>query len=208
MNKLAILGASGHGKVLADMAELLGWKHVVFFDDAWPGLTKNGHWPVAGNTMALLEQLSEFSGVLVGIGNNTIRLEKQAQLAARGARLITLIHPSALVSRYAHIGSGSVVMAGAVINVDARVGEACIINTNASVDHDCMLEAGVHISPNVALAGGVRVGRGAWLGIGACVRQLMDIGAGAVVGAGAVLVKPVPPAACVAGNPARLLRKN
>ncbi|WP_319782063.1 acetyltransferase [Oceanisphaera sp. IT1-181] len=205
MNKLAVLGASGHGKVLADMAELIGWRNITFFDDAWPELTQNGHWSVVGNTAALLSLLSEFDGVLIGIGNNAIRLEKQAQLASSGARLISMIHPAASVSSYAHIGLGSVIMAGAVVNVDAHLGDACIINTNASVDHDCILEAGVHISPNVALAGGVKVGQGAWLGIGACVRQLISIGAGAMVGAGAVVVKTVAPKTCVVGNPAREL---
>lgn len=205
MTKLAILGASGHGKVLADMAELLGWNEVIFFDDAWPDITQNGHWPVAGNTVALLNKLSEFDGILVGIGNNTIRLAKQAQLNACGARLITLVHPAAIVSRYVHIGVGSVVMAGAVINVDTHIGDTCIINTNASIDHDCILAAGVHVSPAAALAGGVKIGCGAWVGIGASVRQLIEIGAEAVVGAGAVVVKPVLPATTVVGNPARLL---
>ena len=206
MNKLAILGASGHGKVLADMAGLIGWLNVTFFDDAWPSLTLNGHWSVAGDTAALLTRLAEFDGVLVGIGNNTIRLDKQRMLEANHARLITLIHPAAHVSQYARLGNGTVVMAGVVVNVDCKIGNSCIINTNSSIDHDCVLADGVHVSPAAALAGGVTVGHSAWIGIGASVRQLINIGANAVVGAGAVVVKPVLPATTVVGNPARVLK--
>lgn len=76
MNKIAILGASGHGKVLADMAELLDWSQIHFFDDTWPEIQKNGPWPVLGNSQHLLNLLPEYQGVIVAIGNNSIRLSK------------------------------------------------------------------------------------------------------------------------------------
>lgn len=205
MNKLAILGASGHGKVLADMAELIGWQNVIFFDDTWPAVTCNSHWPVVGDSDDLLNRLSDFDGVIVGIGNNSIRLAKQNLLTTHYAPLISLIHPSAQVSRYAHIGSGTVIMAGATVGVDCSIGDACIINTQANIDHDCELANGVHISPMVALAGGVTIEQGTWVGIGASVRELITIGENAVVGAGAVVVKPVLSNTCVIGNPAKQL---
>lgn len=205
MNSLAILGASGHGKVLADIAELNGWQKIVFFDDAWPKVMLNGHWPVIGNTADLITQLHGFDGVIVGIGNNKIRLEKQALLKTKGGQLVSLVHPSAQVSRYVEIGIGTVVMPGVCINVDTKIGEACIINTNASIDHDCVLEDGVHLSPNTALAGGVKVAEAAWLGMNSSVRQLIEVGKGAIVGMGAVVTKNVPAGVTVIGNPARLL---
>lgn len=207
MKKLGILGASGHGKVLADIAELNGWQSICFYDDAWPTVTNNGSWPVVGNTSALLESLTELDGVIVGIGNNHIRLTKQKLLIKHNAPLINLIHPAASISRYVQLGIGTVVMAGANINIDTVIGDACIINTNATVDHDCQLAKGVHVSPGAALGGGVTVGRGAWVGIGASVRQLISIHAHAVVGAGAVVVKSVPPATTVIGNPASILQE-
>ncbi|WP_445397454.1 acetyltransferase [Zobellella sp. An-6] len=208
VNKLALLGASGHGKVVADMAELLGWQHIDFFDDAWPRITQNGPWPVVGNTAALLAYLSEYQGVVVAIGNNAIRLAKLAELREKGASLVSLVHPAAVISRHASLEMGTVVMAGAVINTGSQVGEGCIINTNASVDHDCVLASGVHISPGASLAGGVMVGQGSWVGIGACVRQLVAIGQGVVVGAGAVVVTPVNDFQTVVGNPAKTITKN
>lgn len=207
MKKLAILGASGHGKVAADCAGLCGWQEVAFFDDAWPQLQQNGHWPVQGDTDFLLHALTQFDGVLVAIGSNRIRQQKLKQLRDAGAALITLIHPAAAVSAFASVGAGTVVFAGAVVNVDARIGEGVIINTCASVDHDCVVGDAVHISPGAHLAGAVSVGDRSWVGLGAAVRQLVQIGSDAVVGAGAVIVKDVSSGVTVAGNPARVLAK-
>lgn len=202
--KLALLGASGHGKVIADAALLSGWQ-VTFFDDAWPAVHWNGHWAVEGHTAALLARLAEFDGVIVAIGNCKIRWERQQLLHAAGARIATVIHPAATVSAYARIGAGSVVMAGAVVNVDSVLGDACIVNTGATVDHDCQLASGVHISPGAHLSGNVQVGDCSWVGVGAAVRQGVVIGAHATVGAGAVVVGPVAAGLTVVGSPARPL---
>lgn len=200
--RLAILGASGHGKVVADAAGLTGWDEVVVFDDAWPEVTQNGPWTVVGDTATLLEDVKVFDGVVVAIGNNQIRQQKQCELAASGAGIVSLIHPTAVVSEYAEIGKGSVIFANAVVNAFADVGEGCIVNTGAVVEHDCELGDFTHVSPNSVLAGGVKVGRLAWIGACASVRQLIEVGEGAVVGMGAVVTKDVPPRVTVLGNPA------
>jgi len=206
MKSLAILGASGHGKVVADTAECCGWQSIEFFDDAWPGLQDNGVWPVMGDTVTLMGRLADFNGVLVAIGNNRIRHAKLLELQAAGARLSTLIHPAATVSRYATIGEGAVVFAGAVVNADARINQGSILNTGCSIDHDCVLGDAVHISPGARLAGGVRVGDLSWVGIGASVRQQISIGQRVVVGAGSVVVSDIPNDVAVAGVPAKRMR--
>lgn len=207
MKKLAILGASGHGKVVADTAECCGWHAIEFFDDAWPELQHNGAWPVIGDTAALLERIKQFDGVMVAIGNNSIRHAKLLELQAAGARLCNLVHPAATLSRYAVLGEGSVVFAGAVVNVDARIGLGAIINTGCSIEHDCELGAAVHVSPGARLAGGVTVGNLSWIGIGASVRQLVRIGNDVMVGAGAAVTADVEDELTVVGVPARVLSK-
>jgi sugar O-acyltransferase (sialic acid O-acetyltransferase NeuD family) len=204
VTRLAILGASGHGRVLADTAECCGWSSVQFFDDAWPGLQFNHTWVVCGDSSALLERISQFDGVLVAIGDNRTRQAKLRELLAAGARLATLIHPSAVVSRYATIEPGSVVLAGAMVNVGVRMGLGTILNTGCSVDHDCVLGAAVHISPGARLAGGVCVGDLTWVGIGASVRQSIRLGEGVMVGAGAAVVADVADGVTVVGVPARV----
>mgnify|MGYP002619888347 CR=1 FL=1 len=205
MKKLAVLGASGHGKVVADCAEEAGWQQVVFFDDAWPTLSANCHWHVQGDSAALLASLADFDGVVVAIGNNAARHTRIAALRDAGAALVSVLHPAASISRYASIGTGVVVFAGAVVNADVTIGDGAIINTGATVDHDCVIGPASHISPGANLAGGVSVGERAWVGIGAAVKQLVKIGANSTVGAGAVVVRDVPDDAIVVGNPARPL---
>jgi sugar O-acyltransferase (sialic acid O-acetyltransferase NeuD family) len=204
MKRLAILGASGHGKVVAEIAELNGWD-VVFFDDAFPSVTCLAHWAVVGNTQDLLQKLSEFEGCFVAIGNNRFRLDKQKMLMEKGAIFPALIHPTAVVSRYAKIGAGSVVMAGAIINPFAQINQACIVNTAATIDHDCVLAIGVHISPGANLAGAVTVCECSWIGIGASVKQCLQIGSNVVVGAGAAVVSDVADNLTVVGVPAKTL---
>ena len=205
MKRLAILGASGHGKVVAECAELCGWQDICFFDDRWPELQLNGHWPVVGDTHELLSGCGDFGGVLVAIGNNDIRLAKLQLLIDAGATVPTLVHPSATVSRYSALGFGSVVLAGAVVNLDCQIGQGVIINTAATVDHDCTLGAGVHVSPGAHLAGGVSVGERSWIGIGSSVRQLVRVGVDVTIGAGAAVVADTPDACTLVGVPARVL---
>ncbi|MBC8651635.1 acetyltransferase [Pseudomonas sp. MTM4] len=206
MNSLAILGASGHGKVVADTAECCGWHTIEFFDDAWPKLQNNRIWPVVGDMTALMKRLAEFEGIVVAIGNNRIRHAKLLELRAAGARLATLVHPAATVSRYATISEGTVIFAGAVVNADVSVALGSILNTGCSIDHDCVLGEAVHVSPGARLAGGVQVGSQSWVGIGASVRQLIRIGQRVMVGAGSAVVSDVPDDVTVAGVPAKRMR--
>lgn len=205
MTSLAILGASGHGKVVADTAEACGWTSVTFFDDAWPSRSANGSWPIVGDSAELFRRLKEYAGVIVAIGNNAVRDTKLLELQARHAPLISLIHPHAFFSHHARLGAGSVVFAGAVVNAGALIGRGAIINTGSSVDHDCLLGDAVHLSPGARLAGGVEVGDRSWIGIGATVRQLIRIGSYVTVGASSAVVRDVPDGIVVVGVPARRL---
>lgn len=207
MSKLAILGASGHGKVVADTAEQCGWNDMVFYDDAWPSLDgiAGMSWPIIGNSDALFQSLSQYQGVVVAIGNNATRHRLMHRLMREGAPLVSLIHPRAVVSRYVDIGPGTVVFAGVVVNAGASIGAGCILNTGCSVDHDCRLDQAVHISPGARLSGAVQVGQCSWVGVGACVRQQIVIGHDVTVGAGAIVVTDVADNVTVIGNPARLM---
>lgn len=206
MKRLAILGASGHGKVVADAASLSGWDSISFFDDAWPKASEISAWKAIGTTEDLLNRLNEFDGIFIAIGNNSIRFQKFIDLENNSANLVSIIHPSAIISSLSTVEQGCFVAAGAIVNPDASIGKACIINTNAVVEHDCIISDAVHISPSSALAGGVSVGEQSWLGIGSVVKQQISIGSHVVVGAGSVVIRDVPENCTVVGNPARILK--
>lgn len=206
MRRLAVLGASGHGRVVADTAEASGWGQVVFFDDAWPEISESGPWQVDGDFSEMCARLSEFDGVFVAIGNNRVRHSKASELSAAGAQIQTLIHPRAYVSPSASVGAGSVVLSSAVVNAGAIVGDGGIINTGAVIEHDCELGSFVHVSPNAVLAGGVKAGDFCWVGALAGVRQLVSLGKEVTVGMGAVVIRDIPQGATVVGVPAAFIR--
>jgi len=202
LKKLAILGAGGHGKVVAEIAELTGWQ-VHFFDDDYLNIKHISDWPVLGDEEQLINNIKNFSDVFVAIGDNHIRFEKTIHLRSLGFNVVSLIHPNTTVSKYASIGSGSVVMAGAIVNPFVKVGISSIINTASSIDHDCIIGSGVHICPGANLAGEVSVGDLSWIGIGTAVKECIKIGIDVNVGAGAVVVNAVPDHTRVKGIPAR-----
>jgi len=200
MNKpLAIIGASGHGKVVADVAELLGYT-VYFYDDEFHKTAFMEHWPVLGNTNNLIETKHTIN-VVVAIGNNEIREQKTDLLKEAGFNFPSLVHPSAIVSKYANVGFGSVIFANAVISAFTKIGSGCIINTGAIVDHDCKVGNFVHISPNSALAGGVSIGEKSWIGIGSCIKQLVHIGENTNIGAGSTVLQNIPDNVTAFGSP-------
>ena len=201
--KLAVLGAGGHGRVVAEAALCSGWDEVEFFDDALRSEHRIFLGPFRGSSEDLFRDITAFDGVVVGVGGNEPRSRLVQRLMAGYASLPVIVHPAASISRTAEIGAGSVVLAGAVVVTGARIGKGCIINTGASVDHDCTLGDWVHVSPGARLAGTVTVGDMVWVGIGAAVREGATIGKRATIGAGSTVVGDIKEGETVVGSPAR-----
>lgn len=197
MKKLIIIGASGHGKVIADIAIRNGYEDIVFLDDD-ESVKECAGFPVIGKTC---EAKGLEGDKIVAIGNPKIRERIQEGLSD----VVTLIHPDAVISRRVEIGEGSVIMAGAVINTDALIGKSCIINTGASVDHDCVLGNYVHVSVGSHLSGTVNVGKRTWIGAGATVSNNVNICGDCMIGAGAVVIKDIDKPGTYIGVPAREL---
>jgi sugar O-acyltransferase (sialic acid O-acetyltransferase NeuD family) len=205
MSSLLVLGAGGHGKVVADAAiSMRLWDLIAFADDRGDTLTRPLGLEVVG-AVSDFEALSRrFDCVAFGIGDNRTRLSLYARCLQAQHQLPVIVHASAAVSPHASVGPGSVIFAQAAVNVGANLGPACIVNTAATVDHDCLLGEGVHVSPGANLAGNVTIGPRTWIGIGACVRQGIRVAHDVMVGAGSVVVADVEAGATVLGVPARV----
>ncbi|MED4079844.1 acetyltransferase [Halalkalibacterium halodurans] len=201
-DKLLIIGASGHGKVIADIAlQMNRWNTILFLDDNERVKRAMGL-DVIGKTKDVDKFIADYD-IFIGIGNNQIREKLQNQLKASQATIPTLIHPSAVIGSKVAIGQGTAVMAGAVINCCSKIGDGCIVNTGATIDHDNCIEDYVHISPGVNIAGSVKVGRSSWLGIGSKVSNNIDITSNCIIGAGGVVVQDIYESGTYVGVPVK-----
>ena len=144
--------------------------------------------------------ISPEAEVVIGIGDNRTRSRLAASISLPFA---TIVHPFSWIAAEVNLGEGTVVFAGSVVHPGARIGRHCVLNTACSVDHDCILGDFSQVAPGAHLAGAVRVGEGAYIGMGSCVIQTLEVGAWSTVGAGAAVVRNVPPDVVVKGVPAR-----
>lgn len=192
MKSIYIYGASGHGLVVADIAQACGYKEIVFIDDGenkyftFEEIKKNNHIPMA-----------------LGVGNNSIRAKLLKKGQDNGFEMVSLIHPSAIISPSASIEKGTVVMPNVIVNAKATIGKGVILNTNCVIEHECVIDDFVHISPKVALAGNVKVGTLTHVGIGTNIIQGVAIGKNSIIGAGSVVLKNVSNNMKAYGNPCK-----
>ena len=195
--KLTIIGASGHGKVAADIAKLCGYDELEFLDDNLSVRTC-ADIPVTGPSA---DAERKENALFVAIGNPAIR--QRLMEAGRGKHFSTLVHPNAVIAENSQIGEGSVVMAGAVINPCSVIGKGVIINTCSSVDHDCRIHDYVHVSVGAHVCGNVEIGNGTWIGAGSTIVNNVRICDGCMIGAGAVVIKNIDEPGVYLGVPAR-----
>ena len=197
-NRLVIIGASGHGKVVADIAQLNGYTDIVFLDDN-KSVTECAGYPVIGDTNVVVD-----GDIFVAIGNTNVRQELMNRFIDHCQPI--LIHPSAIVAKDVKIGAGSVVMAGAVINPSTTIGRGCIINTSSSIDHDCVLGDFVHVAVGAHICGTVSVSDSVWIGAGAIVSNNISICDNCMIGASAVVVKNIVLPGTYVGMPAKKIK--
>lgn len=199
---VVIIGASGHGKVIADTVLKSGDKVVGFLD----GGVEKGTQIVGFSVLGKTEDYKNYADCefVIAIGDPYIREKIANELPVKW---YTAIHPTAVISSIdVEIGEGTVVMANAVINSSAKIGKHCIINTGAIVEHDNVLEDYVHLSPNVALSGIVKVGKSTHIGAGSCTKQVLNIASDCVFGAGSVIVKDITESGTYVGVPVRRIK--
>ncbi|MCR4617011.1 MAG: acetyltransferase [Lachnospiraceae bacterium] len=196
--KFIIYGAGGHGKVIADIALLNGYREIAFFDDDID-IKECAGFPVVGRITGAESIVGD---KIIAIGNSHIRERIQ-----NNVKSVTLVHPDAIIGSRVTIGEGSAVMAGAIINADAKIGKGCIINTSSSVDHDCVVGDFSHVAVGAHLCGTVTIGKHTWVGAGAIILNNVSICNNVIIGAGAVVVSDIKEEGTYIGVPAKKMMK-
>ncbi len=199
---MILFGASGHGKVIADIIRAENRYELEYFLDDAPKCDSFVSTPI----YKAEPNLWDSKEMIISVGTNSTRKKITERL--QNVNYVNTIHPSAVISPYTSLGKGIVVMANVVVNNNVKIGNHVILNTSCTVDHDCIIEDYAHISPGANLAGDVTVKEGAQIGIGASVIQGVEIGKFTMVGAGAVVIRDVPDYCTVVGNPARIIKTN
>lgn len=144
--RLIILGSGGYGRTVADVAEQLGYT-IQFLDDSIPD-----H-PLT----SFIDYIDPSTSFIPAFGNNEFRLSWIDKLQSAGAKLATLIHPTAYVSPKVIIKEGTVILPKAVVNTDVVLERGCIVNIGAIIDHGTVLEEGVHLAPGAIVKGENRI---------------------------------------------------
>ncbi|MFC4871588.1 acetyltransferase [Negadavirga shengliensis] len=190
-----IYGASDQGRVVIDMVDGYERIHGVFDDN--PHIASVLDYPVLGSVP--LDFVFDHA-VFIAIGDNRIRKKIHLKLKKKKVRFATIIHDSAIFSKRAVLDEGSVVMEGAIVKVNSRIGKQVIVNTGASVDHDCLIGDFVHLAPQCTLCGGIEVGEGTLVGANSIILPRVKVGAWCKIGAGSVVTRDVPDGKTWIGN--------
>ena len=203
MSTLLVLGAGGHGRVVADAALRSG---------RWLGLSATDRdaarcsgelLPGVGLAAPALA-LPGAAAVHIAIGNAQSRAAEAHTVGV--GRLATVVHPDATLSPHAQIGAGCFLAARSVVAPRARLGACVIVNHGAVVDHDVEVGGYSHVAPNATLGGGARVGSRVLVGSGTSVLPGVSICDDTVIGAGSVVIANIAEPGLYAGAPARRIR--
>ena len=201
-----IIGYSGHAYVVAEAAREMGIE-LRYYSDKKKNIKNPFELSFLGD-----ENDEGFQGwnggfnFILGSGDNQIRERIAERISEKEESILTVIHPSASVSKAVEIGIGVFISRNASVNPLSKIGKYSIINTNAVVEHECILGTAVHIAPGAVLAGNVEVGDRSFIGANSVVKQGITIGKNVIVGAGSVVLQNIPDNVIIAGNPSRQIR--
>lgn len=198
--KVVIIGAGGHGRVVADIVDACGDEVIGFLDNDLSISNVN----LIGPSSDAIKYCKDEIELFVAIGNCKVR--EKIMNSLQDAKWYTAIHPSAVISPSAVIGEGTCVMPNAVINNSAVIGKGVIVNTCASVDHDDVIGDFVHVACGARLAGTVTVGNCTWIGIGSTISNNVSVCSNLMIGAGTVVVKDITEEGTYVGVPARKIK--
>jgi sugar O-acyltransferase (sialic acid O-acetyltransferase NeuD family) len=194
--EIILIGTGGHAKSCIEVIESTGEYSIaqVIGQEADLGSLVLGH-EVRHTDADLVNLKDKYDFAFIGVGqirNPDMRIKLFLTLSKIGFKLPTIISKTAIVSEFAQIGKGSIVMHGAILNADCVIGENVIINSASLIEHDANIGNHCHIATRVTVNGGAQIGERTFLGSGTVVRNGIDVGSNSFVGMGSVVSKSLP----------------
>ncbi|WP_338358908.1 acetyltransferase [Yeosuana marina] len=211
MDKILIIGASGHAKVVIDIIERQNTYQILGLIDSFKevGASLLGY-KILGTEEDLPDLIKKHDiyGGIIAVGDNWKRsqLVHKIEKLTFNFKFIVAIHPNAIIGKQVVIEEGSVIVAGVVINCDSNIGKHCIVNTKASVGHDCVLKEFSSIAPGATLGGHVVIENHTAISLGANLIGNICIGEHTVIGAGALVLNHIEAYKVAHGVPAKNIR--
>ncbi|WP_088012481.1 acetyltransferase [Gottfriedia acidiceleris] len=206
--EIIILGNGGHSKVVQEMITALKTHKIIAILDEKYEFEKQENGIIYAPISSIIKLMSNDTRVVIAVGDNSSRKKIVNTLKLRADQYISIFHPSAVISKSAVIGNGTVVMPKAVINAETKIGNHCIINTGSIVEHDNYIDNYSHVSPNSTLTGNVSLGEGVHIGASATLIPGISIGDWSVVGAGSTVIKNIPSYSKAVGSPTKIINKS
>jgi sugar O-acyltransferase (sialic acid O-acetyltransferase NeuD family) len=199
-----IFGYSGHAYVVIETLQSLGYNVVGYFD--YEKAEKNPYFlDYFGFEKEVdVKSIVKDNFVFPAVGNNAIRKKLVTFFDKNHLNQITVIDPSANVSKTAGLGTSTYVGKNVIVNAHAHIGNGVILNTGCIIEHECHIKNGVHIAPSSVLCGNVSLGALSFIGAHSVVIPNTSIANDVLVGAGSVVVENLENEGTYFGNPARI----
>ena len=205
--KVLLVGAGGHCKIIIDSINREKYEIAGIIDNSLPiGKTICGIKVAGGDSEAVKwKEAGIINAIITVAGNLEVRSKLIKTYEEIGFNMVSVIHPTAIISTRVSLGKGINVLAGSILNTDAVIGDYTIINTGSIVEHETVIKNNSHIAPGAVITGNCRIGSNTFIGANSVILPNIEVGNKCIIGAGSVVLNHVESNLTVAGNPAKII---